>query len=80
MRNGMDANTKPQASFETRARTSASDLGTCVTRLVNAVARGMARIVAVHSLTHIDFAHLRLFLGVEEWTTTQMALAQSKLT
>ena len=75
MRNAMDANTKPMASFETRARTSASDLGTCVTWLVNAVARGMAQIVAVHGLTHIDFALLRLFLEVEEWTTTQMAQA-----
>ena len=44
-----------------------------MTSLVNAVARGMARIVAVHGLTHIDFALLRLFLGVEEWTTTQLA-------
>ena len=71
----MDSQTKPKASFETRACTSASDLGTCVTRLVNAVARGMALIVAVHGLTHIDFAILRLFLGVEEWTTTHIAQA-----
>ena len=50
-------------------------LGTCVTVLVNAVARGMAQLVAPHDLTHIDFALLRLFLGVEEWTTTQLAQA-----
>ena len=52
-----------------------TDLGTCVTGLVNAVARGMAQIVAPHGLTHIDFAVLRLFLGVEERTTTQLAEA-----
>ena len=52
-----------------------ADLGTCVTGLVNAVARGMAEIVAPHGLTHIDFALLRLFLSVEEWTTTQLAQA-----
>ena len=50
-------------------------LGTCVTGLVNAVARGMAQLVAPHDLTHIDFALLRLFLRVEEWTTTQLAQA-----
>ena len=41
--------------------------------LVNAVARGMAQIVAPHGLTHIDFALLRLFLGAEEWTTSHLA-------
>ena len=46
-----------------------------MTVLVNAVARGMAQLVAPHDLTHIDFALLRLFLGVEEWTTTQLAQA-----
>ena len=50
-----------------------TDLGTCVSGLVNAVARGMAEIVAPHGLSHIDFALLRLFLGVEEWTTTELA-------
>ena len=69
----MDANPTLKASFETPGRTHPSDLGTCVTSLVNAVARGMARIVAAHGLTHIDFALLRLFLGAEEWTTTQLA-------
>ena len=69
----MDAGSTLKASFETRGRATPSDLGTCVTGLVNAVARGMAQIVAAHGLTHIDFALLRLFLGVEEWTTTQLA-------
>ncbi len=60
-------------SFDTDPWAIPADLGTCVTGLVNAVARGMAQIVAPHGLTHIDFALLRLFLGVEEWTTTQLA-------
>ena len=64
-----------RASVETRSQTAHTDLGTCVTVLVNAVARGMAQLVAPHDLTHIDFALLRLFLEVEEWTTTQLAQA-----
>ena len=64
-----------KAVVETRGRKDPTDLGTCVTGLVNAVARGMAQIVSAHGLTHVDFALLRLFLGVEEWTTTQMAQA-----
>ena len=69
----MDADPTLKASFETRDRTPPSDLGTCVTGLVNALARGMAQIVAAHGLTHIDFALLRLFLEVDEWTTTGLA-------
>ena len=64
-----------KASVEPWGQTAPTDLGTCVTGLVNAVARGMAQIVAPHDLSHIDFALLRLFLGVEEWTTTQLAQA-----
>ena len=64
-----------KASHETRRQTKPTDLGTCVARLVDAVARGMAQLVAPNDLTHIDFALLRLFLGVEEWTTTQLAQA-----
>ena len=71
----MDAGTDLNATFEARGWAPSSDLGTCVTELINAVARGMAKIVAPHGLTHIDFAVLRLFLEVEEWTTTQMAQA-----
>lgn len=33
----------------------------------------MAEIVAPHGLTHIEFALLRSFLRVDEWTTTQLA-------
>ena len=69
----MEADPTLRASFEARGRTPPSDLGACVTGLVNAVARGMAQIVAAHGLTHIDFALLRLFLEAEEWTTTQLA-------
>ena len=69
----MDADPTLNASLETRGPTPPSDLGTCVTGLVNAVARGMAQIVAPHGLSHIDFALLRLFLGADEWTTTQLA-------
>ena len=70
---GMDADPALKASFETQGWTPPTDLGTCVTGLVNAVARGMAQIVAPHGLTHIDFALLRLFLEVEEWTLTRLA-------
>ena len=69
----MDADPTLKPSFETRGWTPPSDLGACVAGLVNAVARGMAQIVAAHGLTHIDFALLRLFLSVDEWTTMQMA-------
>ena len=70
---GMDSANSPNTSFDAEGWATAADLGACVAGLVNAVARGMAQIVAPHGLTHIDFALLRLFLGVEEWTTTQLA-------
>ena len=69
----MDSEIDANASLETRGRTSAPVLGTCVNRLVNALARGRAHIAADHDLTHIDYALLRLFLEVENWTTTQLA-------
>ena len=69
----MDTADSPNTFFDTENRETPTDLGACVTGLVNAVARGMAEIVAPHGLTHIDFALLRLFLGAEEWTTTQLA-------
>ena len=71
----MDADSALKASSETQARIPPPDLGTCVTGLVNAVARGMAQIVAAHGLIHIDFALLRLFLVTEEWTSTRLAEA-----
>ena len=51
------------------------DLGECVTGLANAVVRSMAELAASYGLIPLDFALLRLFLGREEWTTTQMAEA-----
>ena len=71
----MDADTTLKASSETRDCTSASDLGTCVTGLVNAVARGMAQIVASRGLTHIDFALLRLFLELRSGPRHKLAQA-----
>ena len=41
--------------------------------LVNAVAKGMAELVAPHGLIPLEFALLRVFLGEEERTTTQLA-------
>lgn len=70
---GNDNGVMRDNSLEAERWTAPTDLGTCVAGLVNVVARGMAEIVAPHGLTHIDFAVLRLFLGVDEWTTTQMA-------
>ena len=69
----MDFANSPKSFFDTENLETPTDLGACVTGLVNAVARGMARIVAAHGLSHIDFALLRLFLGAEEWTITQLA-------
>ncbi len=69
----MDSETESETSFETRGVTSASVLGPCVNQLVNALSRGTAQIAADNDLTHIDYALLRLFLEVEEWTTTQLA-------
>ncbi len=52
-----------------------TDLGACVAQLVDAVAKGVAEVLAPHGLTHIDFALLRLFLQADEWTTTQLTQA-----
>ena len=51
------------------------DLGECVAGLMNAVATGIADLVAPHDLIPMEFALLRLFLRREEWTTTQLAQA-----
>ncbi len=69
----MNSDPSPKASPETLGWVPPYDLGACVAGLVNAVARGMGQIVSAHGLTHIDFALLRLFLGSQEWTTTQLA-------
>ena len=71
----MEVDPTLKTSFDTQGWPPPSDLGTSVVGLVNAVVRGMSRIVAAHGLTYIDFGLLRLFLGSEEWTTTQLAQA-----
>ena len=53
------------------AGTPSNDLEPCVAVLVNAVAKGMAELVAPHDLIPLEFALLRVFLGEEERTTTQ---------
>ena len=50
-----------------------NELGPCVAVLVNAVAKGMAELVAPHDLIPLEFALLRVFLGEEERTATQLA-------
>ena len=60
-------------SDESCSQAAPRGLGTSVTRVVNALAEGIAQIVSPHGLTSIDFALLRLFLEVDEWTTTQLA-------
>ena len=50
-----------------------ADLGECVAGLVNVAYRGIAEQVASHDLNPLEFALLRAFLDVEQWTITQMA-------
>ena len=52
-----------------------ADLGSCAAVLVNALAKGTAELVAPHGLIPLEFALLRLFLGNEQWTVTQLAQA-----
>ena len=49
------------------------DLGSCVSRLVNVLAKGTEEIVEPHGLTPMDYALLRLFLNGEQWNATQIA-------
>ena len=56
-----------------QAWTPSNGLGTCVAGLVNAVAKGMAELVAPHGLIPLEFALLRVLLEKEECTTTQLA-------
>ena len=64
--------TQQQASLTGRPPT---DLSSCVAGLVNALAKGTAELVAPHGLIPSEFALLRLFLGNEQWTVTQLAQA-----
>ncbi len=49
------------------------DLGSCVTRLVNVLAKGTEELVEPHGLTPMDYAILRLFVPREQWTATHLA-------
>ena len=49
------------------------DLGYCVTRLGNVLARETEEVVKPHGLIPMDYAVLRLFLHREEWTATELA-------
>ena len=50
-----------------------ADLGSCVAGLVKTLAKETADLVAAHGLIPLDFALLRLFVGKEQWTTTELA-------
>ena len=52
-----------------------ADLGSCVAGLVNALAKGTVDLMAPHGLIPPEFPLLRLFLGSEQWTVTQLAQA-----
>ena len=67
------ASATQRKSSHAGGRAVATDLGSCVRELVNTLARGSAQIAAEDNLTHVDYAVLKLFLEVEEWTTTLMA-------
>ena len=64
--------TQQQASLTGRPPT---DLSSCVAGLVNTLAKVTAELVAPHGLIPSEFALLRLFLGNEQWTVTQLAQA-----
>ena len=50
------------------------DLGSCVARLVNVLAKGTEEVVEIHGLITMDYAVLRLFLHREQWTVTELAV------
>ena len=50
-----------------------TDLGSCVAGLVNTLAKETADLVASCGLIPMDFALLRLFVGKDQWTTTELA-------
>ena len=64
--------TQQQASLTGRRPT---DLSSCVAGLVNALAKVTVDLVRPHGLIPSEFALLRLFLGNEQWTATQLAQA-----
>ena len=50
------------------------DLGSCVTRLINVLAKGTEEVVEPHDLIPMDYAVLRLFLHRQQWTVTELAV------
>ena len=62
-----------QQESEGGEATPSNVLGPCVAGLVNAVAKGMADLVAPHRLIPLEFALLRAFLDEQERTTTQLS-------
>ena len=64
--------TQQQASLTGRPPTN---LSSCVAGLVNALAKVTGDLAARHGLIPSEFALLRLFLGNEQWTVTQLAQA-----
>ena len=50
-------------------------LRSCAAVLVNLLVKGTAGLVAPHGLIPLEFTLLRLFLGSEQWTVTQLAQA-----
>ncbi len=54
---------------------SFSEIGMSVAGLANVVSKGTAELVASQNLAPLEFAILRGFLGHEEWTISEMALA-----
>ena len=64
--------TQQQANLTERRPTG---LSSCVAGLVNALAKVTVDLVRPHGLIPSEFALLRLFLGNEQWTATQLAHA-----
>ena len=64
--------TQQQANLTERCPTG---LSSCVAGLVNTLAKGNVDLVRPHGLIPSEFALLRLFLGNEQWTATQLAQA-----
>ena len=50
------------------------DLGSCVPRLVDVLAKGTEEVVEPHGLITMDYAVLRLFLHRHQWTVTGLAV------
>ena len=65
---------EPSQSQATPMGPEFEDLGSCVTRLINVLAKGTEEVVEPHGLIPMDYAVLRLFLHRERWTVTELAV------